>query len=552
MTAQRLGIRTCQALGLAVLLAATSALAQEPRGIVVVSDLHMGVGKKPDGTWHRSEDFRWPRALAGFLAHLEATYPQGVDLVVAGDFFELWQHPDPAACAGPGKGAEPVRPANDEEARTAKPADFGCRVDEAVGLMERIARAHEQELGKLAAFAGKNGNCVHVVPGNHDAALVLPEVWEVARKRLSATGGCVGLAGSGLWISHNEKVAVEHGHEIGKDPNAYTNWPHITREFKKADGALDTYIEQPWGQGFVQAIFNREEQEYPLIDNLSPKSAGLWYRSRDKGVGSVKDYAAFVRYNLIGTSLRQLGQLLGDDEEEDAREVEDWADWEIHRAHHMGHRLFAWAMPADDPFREELLSSDEPELVDLRRELDLQAGALPDDEVRALCDRIEIHGGGQSCRDKDAGAALEKLFNTRKRIVGPHVLGLQGRLDPLAAYAYGHTHKFEIGWEAETDLGSTIHVANAGAFQRLIDRKTLKRKSRERDTKPRKLLKSENWETFVDPCYTFVSVGWIGGRPRLTVGAWSMDEENGPGETIDPCSPICPRVGTGCDEKTGD
>src|SRR5690349_11791392 len=41
-----------------------------PRMTVFISDLHFGLGKKPDGHWSPKEDFRWPGALKGFLAEM--------------------------------------------------------------------------------------------------------------------------------------------------------------------------------------------------------------------------------------------------------------------------------------------------------------------------------------------------------------------------------------------------------------------------------------------------------------------------------------------------
>ena len=90
---------------------------------------------------------------------------------------------------------------------------------------------------------------------------------------------CVERPVDGLWKSKDGRVLVEHGHLLPYDPNGYRNWPDITR---KIDGVV--YLEQPWGEHFVQRLFTQEERSYPLIDNLSPHSAGLRYRLRDRGL----------------------------------------------------------------------------------------------------------------------------------------------------------------------------------------------------------------------------------------------------------------------------
>src|SRR5262245_23258938 len=41
------------------------------RSIVVVSDLHMGIGKDPSGEWNPTEDFRWAAEFAQFLETID-------------------------------------------------------------------------------------------------------------------------------------------------------------------------------------------------------------------------------------------------------------------------------------------------------------------------------------------------------------------------------------------------------------------------------------------------------------------------------------------------
>src|SRR5262249_50689760 len=65
----------------------------EPRMIVFISDLHFGLGRRSDGSWSPKEDFRWPGALKGFLDEMGRRGNDRVDLVIVGDFLELWQPP---------------------------------------------------------------------------------------------------------------------------------------------------------------------------------------------------------------------------------------------------------------------------------------------------------------------------------------------------------------------------------------------------------------------------------------------------------------------------
>lgn len=71
------------------------------RLLVFISDIHLGLGKQDDGTWSATEDFRWDSALQGFLEHISEKGNHEVDLVVLGDFLELWQPPANVVCTGP-------------------------------------------------------------------------------------------------------------------------------------------------------------------------------------------------------------------------------------------------------------------------------------------------------------------------------------------------------------------------------------------------------------------------------------------------------------------
>src|SRR5690242_3268833 len=58
---------------------------QEPRCVVLISDLHFGVGKDSTGNWDPTEDFRWGEELNSFLDTISLWGGNKVDLVIAGD-----------------------------------------------------------------------------------------------------------------------------------------------------------------------------------------------------------------------------------------------------------------------------------------------------------------------------------------------------------------------------------------------------------------------------------------------------------------------------------
>jgi UDP-2,3-diacylglucosamine pyrophosphatase LpxH len=178
------------------------------RTLVIISDLHLGRGRSPDG--YPTEDFRWPKALKSFLEEISKLGNDQVDLLIAGDFLDMWQPPANIRC----KGASP---------------DLGCAPEEMKTLASCIVRGHPEIFASLRAFTQKGENRLHIIPGNHDAALLIADVWEPVGKALGADGGRVNFVATGLWVSADGKIGVEHGHQIGNEANRYDTWPNIVR-----------------------------------------------------------------------------------------------------------------------------------------------------------------------------------------------------------------------------------------------------------------------------------------------------------------------------------
>ena len=114
------------------------------RRIVVLSDLHMGVGRDPSGAWHPYEDFRWATELELFLRALAAEGEAGTDLILNGDTFELLQA-DTTEC-------------------TYEDATLGCTEPAALARLERVLGAHTAEIAALGAFARTGANREGVGP----------------------------------------------------------------------------------------------------------------------------------------------------------------------------------------------------------------------------------------------------------------------------------------------------------------------------------------------------------------------------------------------------
>jgi UDP-2,3-diacylglucosamine pyrophosphatase LpxH len=486
--------------------AASQTLADCPNGtaargqryLAVVSDLHLGLGGRPDGTWHPLEDFRGNGALAGFLQRLTQCAKGRADLLIAGDLLELWQPPDGGEC---------------KDSR-------GCTVEELAAIAGAVVRSHRDTLEVLRAFADAEDNRVHVIPGNHDAGLLLAEIWTLFESALGAQPGRVRKVDSGVWISEDGVILVEHGHQIGADANRYATWPpQIARA---SNGSR--YVPRPWGENFVQSLFNEQEARYPVIDNLSPESAGIRYRMADRGLwGSTADLARFLSFNLFETSLQQKAQGLGG-AEDDARH-----DWDVARGRKMGYRLFADALAANDPFRAALLAEDGTS-AELRRELDeaaRDAKRTTDQEVQLLCDQIAIRNneGSSRCEPPVLGAGAEKLLIPRSRVLRDH---LRARLAEQGAakarvFIYGHTHMLEEAYPLDLSDLVRVTVLNSGAFQRIVGEEGFLARTRKRGIAPAAALRALQVSD-LPPCYSVVLVPYEDEAPRPRTVNWYAPE----------------------------
>ncbi|MDI2077405.1 metallophosphoesterase [Bradyrhizobium sp. Mp27] len=479
----------------------------EPRMIVFISDLHFGLGKRPDGRWSPKEDFRWPDALKGFLNEMGRRGNDRVDLVIVGDFLELWQPPSGIACDASGG------------------ADLGCTVPQIVSIARTVIDAHQGDLALLRDFAKRGDNRLYVIPGNHDAALLLPQVWSLLAAPLDQPAGRVALVTRGLWMSSDGRIVAEHGHQVGNDVNRYDRWPAITRDQRGT-----TYLERPWGERFVQQVFNSQEEEYEIIDNVAPETVGVKYRIADRGyVRTVADVARFIAFNLFETSLAQKDASLGTPDENAADR------WDIKLAREeIGYGLFLEALAKDDPLRAEIEGRDAVSEA-LRTELAALVRddkRLTDDEVRALCEHLARREAPRKCAIATAGALLESTLVERPHVIGTHVEGHLRTDARLNIFVYGHTHGYEKGWPLKLRSGSEVTVHNTGAFQRTIDEAGFLALVAQKNLAPSEALRKIKLED-LPPCYSAVLVTYASsGVPASKTWRWHQ-QEGGTGTLVE-------------------
>jgi UDP-2,3-diacylglucosamine pyrophosphatase LpxH len=277
---------------LAVLGIKPALAVEEMRSIYVISDLHMGVGRTNGEDWHLLEDFRWPRAFDGFLTQIRKDNPGGVDLVIAGDFLELWQHPT-VSCI--------------------KSSDYecGCSITEMQLIVKDVINAHKTEFDAIGNFLAEGKNRVFIIPGNHDAAIIEDEIWALLSQAVRKGNERFNLVKSGTWFSDDNKVAIEHGHQNAFDANFFPNWPESVT--KNCDDVKRFF--RPWGENFVQTLYNDVEKDFILIDNLIPESRGtsIYYqytKQHDKTVEESPDLRQSRRLGYVNRSKRYLEKIL--------------------------------------------------------------------------------------------------------------------------------------------------------------------------------------------------------------------------------------------------
>ncbi|MEQ8286555.1 metallophosphoesterase [Thalassospira sp.] len=486
---------------------------QEERMLFLISDTHMGFGKDANSQWLPIEDFRWPKALSSFLEMVRSHSNDKADLIIVGDFFEMWQVPHSFTCTDGGH-------------------DLGCTIAEMTEIARNIAAAHSQELADLTEFSQAGENRLHILPGNHDAAFLIQDVWEPIGQALNDASGRVNLVTEGLWVSPDGKIVIEHGHQIGSDVNRYENWPEIV---VSEDSSGVYRMIRPWGENFVQSIFNEIEAgsdnapSYAVIDNLAPESSAIRYRISDVGFQqTAREIAQFLAFNLFETSLSQKVSFLGPQKfDEHGKPIAD-----IKVGRQLGHRLFVEALDENDPFRKQLMSNN-AKAAEIRKELDALAGdeqRLSDAEVSALCDLLVIRNSSEVCWDATLGMIFQGVLFSDDHVLKEHLIDRWSSYRDMVIFVYGHTHKYKVPRDVYLFDDRVVSVANTGAFQRVIDdqafldRVSVMTRDENYEVTPGEALRRMKLDQLA-PCYTFIEITYEDGIPRSELNYWIHSED---------------------------
>jgi Calcineurin-like phosphoesterase len=471
---------------------------------VFISDLHLGVGKTSqhvqskhwtEGEWDPYEDFRWTDEFAAFLNALRKYSDTGpLELIVLGDFVELWQSPDAESCP---------------EIKGKK--NLGCNAVAALDRLQRVIGAHQADLKLLRDFANYKDNRVTIVPGNHDAALVFPGLSDILLKAIGSEPGRVRFAAEGYWLSSDNLIFAEHGHDMVGEVNKFTNLPSSCLDGSEqviGCDKKDAYLMRTWGEQFVQGFYNKYERMYPVVDNFKTEVQGVTYAlslaSPEEIEAALKGGAKFL---LLGQSVAQLGALL-------SNETSGMPVWDVAKIKAEKDDRFLADLFIDADFTRTFFAKSASGKKDILQ-------SLENDEILYICDvkyalskngrKVELCTSDSNLSSIAIGGAKQILGETR--FWQRHFLNRQAEIIRLTSqqalgqfqvFVYGHTHNAGNMGPVPVKGEWSVHLLNSGAWQRTISSEQHNRlmKARQDSNNPNKAVQVED----LPPCYGVVVV----------------------------------------------
>ena len=513
----------------------SAALQDAARLTIVVSDMHMGVGRTVTGAWQRTEDFRWPDEFARFLEAIGRLGNDAVDLVLNGDTFEL-AAAAPDRCGGAGDAV-------------------GCSAITARAGLDAVLNAHDAEMRALGRFARAGSNRVVFVPGDQDAGLLFPAVGARVVGALGAPGGRAEVATNGYWLSSDGQVYAEHGHQVGFSAHRFEGWP---RPFVDRGG--QERLSRPWGERLARALNDRYEAAAPIVDNVAALGTGLRY------VIAVDDAAAanvapdLVRYLMFTMAWQQFRMELDDGDVQAPT-------WDLAQVRALGPSFLVASVPDDDRLK--------PLVADALANRRLDDVVLSDEELIAVCDyraavrrsrrrfeptlsQLSPRGPAVSeCpRTRETrGAAFEYFWRSRDDVFLRHLASIKAQVPrgdgEIAVFVHGHTHLPDRGQAGANMIsGGVLKIAmegfspvrgalspvviNGGAWQRTITPVQLERRATDAGVAVEELVLGMTPDD-LPPCYSFVQISSASGAPvpavrywrRTASGEWGMSASCG-------------------------
>jgi len=290
----------------------------EPSDYVVLSDLHLSEGTRPDSLRvSRLENFLSDRPFDRFLAHLEtlaAKKERPWTLVINGDmldFLRVTSIPDPDR---PPRGFPRI-------SLTKRKYGLGTSPAESKWQLERIVEGHPRFFRALARFL-LSGQRVVIIKGNHDVNWFWPEVryrflellegfitklcpeGEGREQKISQALDRLQINSWSLYIK--DLLYVEHGNQYDSI-NAFRNFLYPL--LSDPDSPVGRYeLDLPYGSFFIRYFFNKLEYQNPLAPNYRHTSAyfySLWRRHFYETWHIVRSYFPYFFRTLGKMQVRQ-------------------------------------------------------------------------------------------------------------------------------------------------------------------------------------------------------------------------------------------------------
>jgi hypothetical protein len=497
-----------------------AALQDAARLTVVISDLHMGVGRTATGAWQPTEDFRWADEFARFLEAIGRVGNDAVDLVLDGDTFELTGS-RPSECRG---GSD----------------DAGCSAAEVRARLDTVVKAHDAEMSALGRFARAGSNRVVFVPGDEDAGLLFPDVAARVVNALGTPRGRAEVATAGYWVSSDGQVYADHGHQVGFSAHRFDRWP---TPYVERGGVRR--LERPWGERLARGLFDRYEAQAPIVDNVAVLGTGLRYMVSADEASAADVVPQLLRYLMFAVAWQQFRMELDDGGVQPPT-------WDLAQVRAQGPAFLVASLPDDDRLKPLAAKA----LADQRLN-----DVLPSDqELIAICDyraavrrsrrRLEptlsqLAPRGPALSEcprtrETRGAAFEYFWRSRDEVFLRYLDSIKTRVPrtgrELAVYVHGHTHLPDRGQTSANMISGgmlTIPmegfspvrgklspvVINAGAWQRTITPVQLERRATEAGVSVEDLVRRMTPDD-LPPCYSLVQVTSTGGTVVPAVRYW--------------------------------
>ena len=399
--------------------------------------------------------------------------------------------------------------------------NLGCTESEALARMGKVIQAHDSELKALGRFAGSRNNRIILLAGNHDVALQFPKVRNAVIDAITARKDRIIFNPAGYWLSADQRIYVEHGHQIGREVNCFINWPNpfITEGGK-------SYLQRPWGEQFVQEYYNDYENKFSVIDNIASEQSGVRYGLEAEGpAGAARAAGNFLKFFLLQVSWEQMYQSLKEKKGEPAQ-------WDVTKIREKeGNRFFIESFSQDDPFRaatEEALN---------KGNLKLSLDDLKEDEIIALCDKRaalkEMKKSITECPLKDGklGAAAQNVFRSRNAVYGEHLKNTYKLLKQTGKtqrhfnyFIYGHTHRRDPGFHPLENGNWDPVVMNSGAWQRVVESEQLEQIIKAEGLSSDEVLTKLELEK-LPPCYTVIKIEPYKEKPDPLLLYWREDKQ---------------------------